>query len=73
MIPMKPYDSGSAPSRQSKHARRDWWVLLSIGLTFELIVAGGLTNQQGAVVGLIVGLLTYGVVWTVRRQTALRL
>jgi len=44
MIPMKPYDSGNAPSRQSKHARRDWWVLLSIGLTYALMVAGGLTN-----------------------------
>jgi hypothetical protein len=34
MIPMEPYDSGSAPNHESKRARRDWWVLLSIGLTF---------------------------------------
>jgi hypothetical protein len=68
MIPMEPYDSGSSPNRESKCARRDWWVLLSIGLTLALMVAGDLTYQQGAVVGLNVGLLTSGLVWAVPRR-----
>jgi hypothetical protein len=68
MIPMKPYDSGSAQDRASKRASRDWWVLLPIGLTPALMIAGDLSFQQGAVVGLALGLLTSGLVWTVRRR-----
>jgi hypothetical protein len=37
-------------------------------LRIKLVVAGDLTCQQRAVVGLIVGLLTSGLVWTVRRR-----